>query len=548
MGTTADDALSLIAAAGRLFALGRRDSARLFLDRALRIPAGERVLARDYPRAVAVGEIAFAEVGLRARIAARPGAAAEILAGTWDILLAETAGKPFDAALFQARLDRITPPVAGADPQAEQARGSDLCPDLCYVLAHGLPHDRTGYAMRSQALVTALQEAGLSVHCVTQPGFPWNRGVAPVTLRDSVGPVTYHRSGDPNQLPFHDLTSVLAAETALVRVLDRVRPRQVMAASDHANAIPALFAARRFGLPFIYEIRGFWELSRASRWPAFRDSAAFQRIRGLEAAVAAAADQVFVLSAAMRDDLIGRGVRADRIAILPNAADPVALQPQPRDPVLAARIGLPMDAVMIGYAGTFHPYEGLDDLVSACATLFGQGRDFRLLLIGKEPRSDISIAARLREMAAAAGFADRLIMPGEVPATEIAAWYSLIDIAPVPRKPLDVTELVAPLKPYEAMAMQKCVVVPDLAVLSEIVRDGETGLVYRRADPGGLAVALARLLDDPPLRHRLGRQARDWILREANWQAVAARCLSHVRASGRTAAGPRGLEHTGQPV
>jgi glycosyltransferase involved in cell wall biosynthesis len=67
------------------------------------------------------------------------------------------------------------------------------------------------------------------------------------------------------------------------------------------------------------------------------------------------------------------------------------------------------------------------------------------------------------------------------------------------------------------MALERAVVVSDLPALREIVTPGETGLTFRAEDPDDLARVLEGLLDDPALRTRLGRQAREWVATERTW-------------------------------
>jgi glycosyltransferase involved in cell wall biosynthesis len=126
----------------------------------------------------------------------------------------------------------------------------------------------------------------------------------------------------------------------------------------------------------------------------------------------------------------------------------------------------------------------------------------------------------IREAARRLGLTDgTLVMPGRVSHDQILGYYSLIDIFVVPRTAHRVSRLVTPLKPYEAMALERAVVVSDLPALREIVTPEETGLTFRAEDPEDLAAVLGRLLDDPTLRRRLGRQAREWILAERTWAA-----------------------------
>ena len=167
------------------------------------------------------------------------------------------------------------------------------------------------------------------------------------------------------------------------------------------------------------------------------------------------------------------------------------------------------------------------------------------MLIGNENASGAEkgpITAEIERIAAEAGLSDRLIMPGRVPHEEVAAYYSLIDIAPFPRKPQPVTEMVSPMKPLEALAMEKAVVVSSVTALTEMIADEETGLVFTKGDIANLADVLDRLIGDPGLRARLGRNGRDWVVRQRTWAEMGRRAramldtlapvASHVPAPG----------------
>ena len=75
------------------------------------------------------------------------------------------------------------------------------------------------------------------------------------------------------------------------------------------------------------------------------------------------------------------------------------------------------------------------------------------------------------------------------------------------------------MKPFEAMAMGKAVVVSSVAALTEIVTHDVDGLAFAKGDAVALSEAIARLIDDPELRARLGAAARRTIETEAAWSA-----------------------------
>ena len=290
------------------------------------------------------------------------------------------------------------------------------------------------------------------------------------------------------------------------------------------TGFPALIAARRCGVPFIYEARGFWEITRASREPAFRRSQQFRGMARLEAVCAREADAAITLTTAMKDELIARGVEEAQITLVHNSVDAARFLPQARDEALAERLGIPAGVPVIGYIGSHVIYEGLDDLIAACARLRAKGIDFRLLLVG-----DGKETPDLIYRAEKAGLGEAFIAPGRVPHEEVESYYSLVDIAPFPRKPWEVCEVVSPLKPFEAMAMEKAVLVSNVRALAEIVEHEERGLQFAKGSVQSLADALERLILDPALRARLGSEARRWVLENRTWDVAGARVADVYR-------------------
>ncbi len=342
-----------------------------------------------------------------------------------------------------------------------------------------------------------------------------------------------------------------SAADAVEQRLRALRPSAVIAASNFRTALPALIAARRLGIPFIYEVRGFWEVTRISREPEYQNTPAYEAQVQLEARVAQLADHVFTLTGPMAEELVARGVPAHKIELLPNSCDPQRFVPRARDEALAARLGIPAGTPIIGYIGTFVDYEGLEDLAVACAILKERGQQFRLMLVGNENASGSDRGPITEQILATAnrqGLSDWLIMPGRVPHEEVENYYSLIDIAPFPRKPWPVCEMVSPLKPLEALSMEKAVLVSDVRALAELVRAGETGMHFRKGDIGSLVEMLQKLLLDPALRLKLGQAGRRWVASERTWQSVGERVSARLARLGSHPAQAPGPTAKSDPV
>jgi glycosyltransferase involved in cell wall biosynthesis len=95
--------------------------------------------------------------------------------------------------------------------------------------------------------------------------------------------------------------------------------------------------------------------------------------------------------------------------------------------------------------------------------------------------------------------------------------YALLDVFVVPRRDERAARLVTPLKPFEAMAMARPMIVADLPALTEVAPDGERSLAYPPEDAVALAAAVERLMDDTGLAARLGEAGRAWVTKERTW-------------------------------
>ena len=95
-----------------------------------------------------------------------------------------------------------------------------------------------------------------------------------------------------------------------------------------------------------------------------------------------------------------------------------------------------------------------------------------------------------------------------------------MDVLVYPRLRKRITEMVTPLKPLEAMSMEKLVVASDVGGLKELITDGATGLLFRAEDEQDLARVLARCVDDAALRTGLGTAARAAMIRSRSWRTI----------------------------
>lgn len=399
---------------------------------------------------------------------------------------------------------------------------------VCYCLNHSLPYRGDGYVTRSQHMAHAMQDAGFEVIAVTRPGFPWDNVKAlkkrkDLPMEEIIDGVKYVRQYlGIKQKKTKEYIYINAVVSKWEETFKELRPEYVIAASNNFNAIPALVAAKRLKIPFYYEARGLWEITKISKYPTWESTLHCYYEKYFEAKVCSDADAVFTLTTPLIDELERRGVDRSKIYLCPNCANVTLFNASGRDKELAEKLNIPDDVVTIGYLGTIQMYEGLDDLMRAASILQDKGIDFRLLLVGGIANVDsLDYKKDLQNLAKKLGISDKLIMPGRVPISEAPKYYSLMDITPFGRKPLPVCEMVSPIKPLEAMAMEKTVIVSDLAALKEIVKDNETGLYFEKGNIESYAATLEKAIKDQELRERLGKNARKWVEENRQWSQNA---------------------------
>jgi glycosyltransferase involved in cell wall biosynthesis len=126
--------------------------------------------------------------------------------------------------------------------------------------------------------------------------------------------------------------------------------------------------------------------------------------------------------------------------------------------------------------------------------------------------------------------ADRVVFKGLVPRGAVRDHVAAFDVALQPA----VTPYASQLKMIEYMALGRAIVAPDLPNIAELLRDGETGLLFDPESDGAIARVLDRLLDDPALRVRLGDAARAAVrTQKLTWRNNAERSVELFRKAAR---------------
>jgi glycosyltransferase involved in cell wall biosynthesis len=395
---------------------------------------------------------------------------------------------------------------------------------VLYLAKESMPHRNNGYCTRTHETLLAVRAAGRVPIAVTLPGFPavaaGQDDAQPVARTSQVDGIEYHHVMPGAQhllgdVPYDEYLQLTT--TAFAREVRRVRPEVLHAGSGHRGydiAAVGQALARWADLPWIYEVRSFFETTWTADERYAEHAEYYHRRFDAESRAMRAADAVVTLSGPMRDEIVNEhGIDPANVFVIPNAVDLDRFVAVPRDRALARRLGLD-GSFVLGYISNLdHFREGQEVLLEAAARLRAAGRDVSVLLVGEGRRK-----AELEEKARTLGLGSSCVFAGSVPFDEVPAWYAQIDLFVVPRVPERAGRMVSPMKPFEAMAMAVPVMVSDLPALVEIAGvDEDRSFVFTAGDPGSLAARVAALIDHPEELAKRVASAGEWVRAERTW-------------------------------
>lgn len=276
--------------------------------------------------------------------------------------------------------------------------------------------------------------------------------------------------------------------------------------------------ANRLRCPLVLEYNGS-EVWVARNWST---PLMFERLADrIERANLMRADLVVVVSKALRDEVVSRGVPAERVLVNPNAVDPNRYRPDIDGATVRTRLGL-AGKLVIGFIGTFGPWHGADVLARAVRRVAERLPGVHFLFVG-----DGSGMPRVREIIANERTGDCVTFTGLVPQDEAPSYLAACDILASPHvsNPDGSPFFGSPTKLFEYLAMGKGIVASDLEQIGELLTHGKTAWLVRPGDPEALAAGILRLAQDAELRRVLGEAARTEAVARHTWTAHVERIL-----------------------
>jgi glycosyltransferase involved in cell wall biosynthesis len=310
------------------------------------------------------------------------------------------------------------------------------------------------------------------------------------------------------------------------------RPDVVVASSTPLTiGIPGWIIARRFGVPFVFEVRDLWPEAPIqlgvlkNRW--------LQRIAiRLERFLYRRADAIIPLSPGMEAGVLAAGADPRKVVTIPNASDVDLFSPEHRDRALLEQFGM-QDRFVAVHAGMMGAANGLRYVLHAAKALHDRGEQgISFLVVGEGGTRE-----QLKAQAEAWGL-DNIAFPGSVPREQLGAIVSSCDASVVSFANFPVLATNSPNKFFDGLAAGLPCIVNSDGWTRTMVEAHDAGCYVDVREPGELADAVVRLRDDLALRERQGRHARELAEQVFSRERLATRftdVLEHLAGDERNA-------------
>lgn len=387
-------------------------------------------------------------------------------------------------------------------------------------MEHTLPKF-AGYTIRGKYIVENQRKEGLDPIIISSPlQEKTNRSYKEY---EEIEGFRYYRTGQFNKL---DLS-----EPLIFRLLKRYKYSRgylkgikwvashegvdiIHSHSSYLNGVRANAAAKALGIPSVYEVRGLWQDTASINEDLDSGSWKYKFISYMDRKAMLGADRVVTLSTQLMNELAGLGVKKDRLFIVPNGVDTNVFIPQDKNTEIIQKYGLE-NMIVFGFIGTIRKIEGLSLFIEKFQSIIKKTDMVRVLFIGHGDEIE-----NLKKIVHSRNLDKYVHFVGSVPHNEVLDYYSVIDILLYPRIDAKVNHKVTPLKPLEAMAMKKVVIASDVGGLTELVKEGTNGLLFKAGDGEHFIKRCLEVIENPDMINSLGEKAREWVVRKRDWSNI----------------------------
>lgn len=305
---------------------------------------------------------------------------------------------------------------------------------------------------------------------------------------------------------------------SLIGSLRAPRPDLVLATSPQLLCAAAGYLlARRFRVPFVFELRDLWPESILAV-EAMRENLVVRGLKRLAAFLYERADRIVAVGEGYKQGVISRyGVPAGKIEIVSNGFDPSTFVPGPRDNELRRELGWG-DRTVLLYIGTHGMAHALDKVLEAADRLRGDPSVlFAFVGEGAEKQRLQAIAARLA--------LPNVQFIDQQPKARVPLFYAACDVCLVTLRNTPLFLEVLPSKIFESLAMERPVLFTGGGEAKALIERSGSGWCIAPEDPDALVRAVRELAGRREELAEMGRRGRRFVEQHYDRRALAGRYL-----------------------
>lgn len=289
------------------------------------------------------------------------------------------------------------------------------------------------------------------------------------------------------------------------------------------NNYTGVLLAKWLNIPCVMEYNGS-ELWMADNWGGkirYRDIT-----EKIELAVFNAADLIVGNAQALKDELLARGIQADKIVIIPNGVDADKFNPSNSGAGVRKQYHFADDDIVVSFVGSFGPWHGADVLAKAVKRVVEQNPHVKFMFVGNGGG-----LSKVREIVCADEMEGNVVYTGVVRQNDAPYYLAASDILVSPQipNPDGSPFFGSPTKLFEYMAAGKSIVASDLDQMGQILTHNRTALLTTPGSADEIADCILTLAKDEKLRNNLGLNAREEVCKKYTWDIHVQKILEALK-------------------
>lgn len=380
---------------------------------------------------------------------------------------------------------------------------------ILHILYQSMPQI-SGSSIRSRDILMTQKEIGIDVVAITAPF------QAATSKFDVIDGIKYFRSKFNKEDTISDkrksfgsrilrLFSIFSFYSKIKKVLLSEKPDVLHAHAMFFCGIPTLLLAKKYKVPFVYEVRSLWMLKKEKKKVSKFSKLTEQLLFKTECFVMKKADCVIVINENLKQVIVNSGVPSNKIVLINNAVNTTLINKLKGLEKVKAR-----EEICFGYIGTLTPHEGIDLLIEAFIQFNLKYLNSKLIIYGCGIEETFIEKLSLKNQ--------NIYFNGKIEPNNVYKAFNTIDIIVNPRYKNKLTDSVTPLKPLEAMAYGKLVIGSDVGGIKELVENEKNGFLFKAGNVKELTKTMEYVANlDLERITEVKTEALNYVLKQKSW-------------------------------